>query len=388
MLKPTLTLGLAAILFVLVPPGPATAQPAAQPAAKPNPEWRKILEKYDTDKDGRLSEEEREAIRKDIREGRLELPQGMRRPGADAKPGVEAKPGQRRMPAVDTSKLNLERDVEYGRAGDRPLLMDIARPKEPSAARLPVIVFIHGGGWRAGDKSTGLPRIAEFVAEGNYVGASVGYRLSGEAIWPAQIYDCKAAIRFLRANAAKYGIDPDRIGIWGSSAGGHLVNLLGTSGDVKELEGDCGTPGVSSRVTCVVPFCGPTDFVNPEGIEGKREPTSLMALLGGKLEEKKAEAKAASPITYVTADDPPFFLVHGTADPTVPYVQATRFKEALEKAGVKVNLLSLEGGGHAIGGPEVIQRVHTFFDKYLRGKDAEIKTETIPAPADPRAKKR
>ncbi len=379
------TLMTAMILFAMLPPGPVAAQPAA---GKPNPEWRKILEKYDADKDGRLSDEEREAIRKDVREGRLELPQGMRRPGEAAKPGAEAQPGQRRGPAFDSARLNVDRDIEYGRAGDRPLLLDMVRPKEPKAERLPVIAFIHGGGWRNGDKAGGISRVAELAAEGNYVGVSIGYRLSGEATWPAQIHDCKAAIRFLRANAAKYGIDPDRIGVWGSSAGGHLVNMLGTSGDVKELEGECGTPGVSSRVTCVVPFCGPADFLAVQRIEGGREPSAVSALLGGKLDEKKAEAKAASPITYVSADDPPFLIVHGTADTTVPYDQAQRLQAALQKAGVNVSLLSIDGGGHGIGGPEVTRRVKAFFDKHLRSQDAEIKSETIPAPEGGRAKPR
>jgi len=379
----TLLIPLTLAVSVMLLPNPGFAQERG----KPNPEWRKILEKYDADKDGKLSEEERDAIRKDIREGRLTLPEGMRKQGGQPERGQGAKPGQRQAPAFDSDQVNIERDIEYGRAGDRALLLDMVRPKQPSAERLPVIVFIHGGGWRNGDKAGGVARVGEFAASGNYVGVSVGYRLSGEAIWPAQINDCKAAIRFLRANAAKYGIDPDRIGVWGSSAGGHLVNMLGVSGDVKELEGDCGTPGVSSRVTCVVPFCGPTDFVGVQRVEGGREPSAVSALLGGNVDEKKEEAKMASPITHVSADDPPFLIVHGTADPTVPYDQAKRFCEALQKAGVNVNMVSIEGGGHGIGGPEVIRRVKAFFDKHLRGQEAEIKTETIQAPETPAAGK-
>lgn len=273
----------------------------------------------------------------------------------------------------------IERDVEYGRAGDRPLKLDMIRPKESAAESLPVIVFIHGGAWRGGNKSGGVGRLIPFAASGEYFCVSVGYRLSGEAIWPAQIHDCKAAIRWLKANAAKYHIQPDKIGVLGSSAGGHLVNMLGTSGDVKELEGDCGSPDQSSRVACVVPFCGPSDFL---AIGKRREgaaPGAVALLLGGPIGEKKEAAVAASPVTHVSRDDPPFLIVHGTADRTVPFEQAELLHAALQKAGVDSTLLKIEGGGHGIGGPEVVRRVRAFFDKHLRGRDVEVSAEPIRA---------
>lgn len=333
--------------------------------------FRAILEKYDTDKDGRLSEQEREALRKDVREGRVELP---RKPGAK---GAESKPGQARLAPALADKVTILRDVEYGRAGTRALKLDIVRPRQPAAERLPAIVFIHGGGWRNGDKSGGVGRVAPLAAEGNYVGVSVGYRLSGEAIWPAQIHDCKAAIRWLRAHAAEYGIDPNHIGVWGSSAGGHLVNMLGASGGVKELEGDCGTPNESSRVQCVVAFCGPTDFAAAKRVEGGREPSAVTMLLGGSIEEKKDAARQASPITYVSSDDPPFLLVHGTDDTTVPIDHAERFAAALQKAGVGVTFVRILDGGHGFGGPEVSQRVQDFLNKHLRGKEIDVSAEPI-----------
>jgi len=286
---------------------------------------------------------------------------------------------QRQLPSFDAQKVSVERDVQYGRAGDRPLVLDIIRPVQPNAQRLPAIVWIHGGGWQGGNKSGGLGRVGPLVATGDYVGVSVGYRLSGEAIWPAQIHDCKAAIRWLRANAGKYGIDPERIGVWGSSAGGHLVSMLGVSGGVKELEGDCGTPGVSSRVRCVVDFCGPTDFLAAKRIQGGREPSAVSGLLGGPLDEKKAEAKPASPITYVSPDASPILIMHGTDDTTVPFQQAELFNAALREAGADVTLVPIEGGGHGFGGPEVTQRVNAFLDKHLRGKDVKISSAPIPA---------
>jgi acetyl esterase/lipase len=214
-----------------------------------------------------------------------------------------------------------------------------------------------------------------YVAGGDYVGVSVGYRLTDKGSWPAQIHDCKAAIRWVRANAEKLGIDPEKIGVWGSSAGGHLVSHLGTSGDIKEVEGNLGTTGVSSRVACVVDFCGPSDFPNFQITSGARSP--ITKLLGGLPMEKSEAAKEASPITYVTKDDPPFLIVHGTDDRTVPFDQGVRLHEAQRKAGVDSTFVKIEGGGHGIGGPEVERRVRAFIEKHLLGKDVEVSAEPI-----------
>lgn len=368
--------------------------PQGPPAGKQRPIWNKILEKYDQDKDGSLNPQEREALRKDVQENKFEVPPQLRErilEGWRERRGPEG--GQPRQPgrgpaegflAQLAEKVVIERDVEYGRAGDRPLLLDIVRPKQPGDKPLPVIVFVHGGGWQGGDKRGGIGMLAPFAAKGDYVCASVGYRLSGEAIWPAQIHDCKAAIRFLRANAAKYNLDPEKIGVWGSSAGGHLVSLLGTSGDVKELEGECGSPGQSSRVTCVVDFCGPSDFtaISTQSAPGAAGPVAK--LLGGPPHEKQDEAKAASPVTYVSKDDPPFLIVHGTDDKTVPLRQAEILYEALKKAGTNPIFLKIEGGGHGIGGPEVLRRVTAFFDKHLRGQNVEIPADPIPFTPPPK----
>ncbi len=271
-------------------------------------------------------------------------------------------------------KLESARDVEYGRAGERSLKLDIYQPRVRSSEKLPAIVWIHGGGWRNGDKSSGRSRLANFVNTGDYVGVSVGYRLSGEAVWPAQIHDCKAAIRWVRAHADEHGIDPDRIGVWGSSAGGHLVSLLGVSSDVKELEGENGTPGVSSRVACVVDFCGPAEMVIFRH-------TAADLLFGKPPAERKVAAALASPALHATQDDPPFLVVHGTEDRTVPIEQADLFHKKLQEAGVDVTYVKIQGGGHSIGGPEVQQRVTAFFDKHLRGQDVTVSADPIQAPA-------
>ena len=151
------------------------------------------------------------------------------------------------------------RDIEYARTPEEPLLLDLYRPEMSTMQPKPLVVWIHGGAWRAGSK-TNPGEAVRFVDEG-YVVASIGYRLSRTARFPAQAHDVKAAIRWLRANAQRYEINPDKIGVWGASAGGHLVALLGTSGDVAELEGNLGNPGVSSRVQAVVDYFGPTNFL-------------------------------------------------------------------------------------------------------------------------------
>jgi len=274
----------------------------------------------------------------------------------------------------------IERDVEYGKGGEVSLRLDIVRPRQESEKPRPVIVFIHGGAWSGGNKSGAIGQLAPFAASGNYSCATVEYRLSGVATWPAQIHDCKAAIRFLKANAKKYNIDPAKIGVWGGSAGGHLVSMLGTSGDVKELEGECGSPGQSSRVACVVDFCGPSDFLAIAKVKqtaGRGAYGPVAQLRGGPVEEKQEAAKAASPITYVSKNNPPFLIVHGTADNTVPLEQAELFYAALKKAGVDATLVKIEGGGHGIGGPEVQKRVQAFFDKHLRGQNVEVSDKPI-----------
>jgi acetyl esterase/lipase len=271
--------------------------------------------------------------------------------------------------------IAVEADVEYAKAGDYSLKLDIYKPKDASSTKRPCVVWIHGGGWQGGNKASGARLLAPYVTSGDYVGVSVGYRLTDVAHWPAQIHDCKAAIRYIRAHADKLGINPDKIGVWGGSAGGHLVSLLGTSGEVKELEGNLGTTGVSSRVTCVVDFCGPSDFPAFQITSGAEGPISK--LLGGLPKDRPAEAKEASPITYITKDDPPFLVVHGTDDKTVPYDQAVRFHAAQKQAGLNTTFITMQDGGHGIGGPEITTRVRTFFDKHLLGKEISVSADPI-----------
>ncbi len=206
-----------------------------------------------------------------------------------------------------------------------------------------------------------------FLVAKGYAVASINYRLSQHAIFPAQIEDCKAAIRWLRANAAQHHIDPDHVGVWGSSAGGHLVALLGTTGNVKELEGQGGNLDQSSRVQCVVDWFGPTDFATMGGSHDG--PTSAEAkLLGGPVQENKEKARKASPLAYVSKDSAPFLIMHGDQDKSVPIQQSEALAEALKKAGIEATFVVVKGNGHGGPGfnsPENRKLIEDFFAKHL-----------------------
>lgn len=205
-----------------------------------------------------------------------------------------------------------------------------------------------------------------------YAVVSINYRLSQHAVFPAQIEDCKAAIRWLRANATKYRLDPDHIGVWGASAGGHLVAMLGTTGGVKELEGSGGNLDQSSRVQCVVDWFGPTDLLTMGGSHDNPDSPEAR-LIGGPVGDNKEKARKASPITYIGRDAAPFLIMHGDQDNTVPTGQSEELVEALKKAGVEVNLVLVKGNGHGGPGfnsPENHKLIEEFFDRHL-GKRQE-----------------
>ena len=201
-----------------------------------------------------------------------------------------------------------------------------------------------------------------------YAVASINYRLSQHAIFPAQIEDSKAAVRWLRAEGPKHGIDPDRIGVWGSSAGGHLVALLGATGDTKKF--DKGPRAdVSSKVQAVCDFFGPTDFTLMSKFPSTMDHDSPNApearLIGGPVQENKEKAASANPITYVSKGDPPFLILHGDKDPLVPLNQSEILAAALKKAGVEVTFHVVKGAGHGFGGEEIREMVRRFFARHL-----------------------
>lgn len=275
-------------------------------------------------------------------------------------------------------------NVEMGTGGSRPLMAKLAFPKEPSKTLLPAVIWIHGGGWAKGSHKV---NDAMYLAEHGYFTASAEYRLSGEAPWPAQLEDCKLAVRWLRANAAKYNVDPNRIGIWGASAGGHLVVCLAAMDDPK-WEGKGGYEGVSSKVAAVVDVNGPVDFsrgsaaafCTPPGEPDTYESKPVIQLFGGGSREKGEVWKEGSPLLYVKANLPPFLIIHGDNDLSVAYDQSVKLKEALEKVNVPVEMITVKEGGHSlmnptpgkgqkVGTPNFEERraaVLAFFDKTLK----------------------
>ena len=288
--------------------------------------------------------------------------------------------GNARVTDSSPNALRVIRDLPYAGTENPRQRLDLYLPaeRENTQELLPVVVFIHGGGWANGDKRGGQSSLASLVQSGKYVGVSLGYRLSGEAIWPAQIHDCKAAIRWLRAHAEEYGIDPERIGVTGTSAGGHLAAMLGTTGDVAELEGSLGSHrDQSSRVTCVADQYGPTDLLTMGG--SHNQPNSPESrLLGGAVQQTKGVAMQASATTHVSQDDPPFLIIHGTKDPTVPYDQSEQLHRVLTAAGVESTLIPVEDGGHGRFPPALVNaRLREFFDHHLRGEKVTISKEPI-----------
>jgi acetyl esterase/lipase len=260
--------------------------------------------------------------------------------------GLPARRGPATLPAGIQSKTN----IPYVENGSRAQVLDLYLPAEASDKPLPLVIWIHGGAWLAGSKSN--PPVLYLVNKGFAV-ASIQYRFSGEAIWPAQAYDCKAAIRFLRANAGKYNLDADHFGVGGDSAGGHLAAFVGTSGDVKDVEGDLGNPGVSSRVQAVVDWFGPVDLTlmgaqsGPDSMLQHDAPNSPESqLLGGPVQERKDMARTANPITYIDKKNPPFLIMHGDVDQLVPHAQSVMLAKALIDAGVEVTMKTIPGAAH------------------------------------------
>lgn len=259
-------------------------------------------------------------------------------------------------------------DIEYARAGERVLTLDLHLPK-PSDP--PVVVYVHGGAWRAGTKAD-VP-VAGLIERG-YAIASVDYRLSTEATFPAQAHDIKAAIRFLRAKADLFHINAEKIGIIGSSAGGHLAALVGMTNGLKELEGNEGEHrDQSSDVQCIVSFYGASNLqsILSQSTEfGLRmRVPALQLLLGGRPEEKAELARLASPVAHVSNDDPPVLLLHGDADPQMPPQQSDELLKACEAKGLTARLVVMPGSKHGGGefyDSERMDLVAKFLDKALR----------------------
>lgn len=268
-------------------------------------------------------------------------------------------------PVVEAAGIRELRDLPYVTDGHERQRLDLFLPAEPGAAR-PLVLWIHGGGWHEGSKKDAPGRA--LLAKG-YAVASVGYRLSQHAVYPAQIEDCKAAIRWLRAHAREYGIDPARIGVWGASAGGHLAALLGTTGNIRTF--DVGEHlEQSSEVRCVLDWFGPTDFLNyGEPRKTLDSPESAISrLIGGAVTENPEKARRASPVYFVHPKAAPFLIMQGDQDSLVPLQQSERLHAALQQAGVESHLEVLPGAKHGGGeftSPASLRLMGDFFGRHL-----------------------
>jgi len=244
----------------------------------------------------------------------------------------------------------MHRDLAYVASGHERQKLDLYLPAQGD--KLLLIVWIHGGAFRMGSKegNPDNPLPFDYLAQG-FALAAINYRLSQHAIFPAQIEDCKAAVRWLRTHAAQYRLDPTRFVAWGPSAGGHLAAMLGTTGHVAAFEVGAHLD-VSSRVQAVVDYYGPTDFLQmdaqrlPDGMIHDAPDSPESELVGGPIQENRDRVAHCNPITYVSNDTPPFLIVHGDRDPLVPYGQSVLLVDALQKAGRDVTFYTVPGGGH------------------------------------------
>lgn len=275
--------------------------------------------------------------------------------------------------------LEMVKDISYSRDGNPLCKMDILRLKKLPKSPMPVLVWIHGGGFVSGSRKDGYGKLVRFAQRG-YLCATIDYRLAYEKPFPGQLQDCKCAIRFLRAHAKEYNLDPKHIGVWGASAGGNLVAMLGVTGGIKEFEGDGGWEKESSRVQAVVDYYGMTDFLAIYELAKAGKSTerflpmdgkeSISHLLGvPKYFEHPDLCRKASPTTYASKDDAPFYIFHGDLDPLTPHSQGELLNSVLRKAGVDSTFYLVKGGKH--GWPpreDVDSRIDKFLDKHLRPK--------------------
>ena len=265
-----------------------------------------------------------------------------------------------------------ESGIEYANPDNQHLQLDLARPAE-GAGPFPAVICIHGGGFRAG-KREGYDSLCKDMAARGYVAVTVTYRLAPKYQFPAAVEDCKAAVRWMRANADKYHVDPQKIAVLGGSAGGHLTQFLAVTNNVHDFDGDQ-NPGQPSTVECAVAYYGPCDFTKSYG-KSVDAAEVLPLFLGGNLEQEHHRHILASPLYWVTPDCPPILLLHGTEDKYVNYEQAILMRDRLKAADVDVELVTFEGAGHGFKG-EVLQKANQaaidFLDKHFKSQISKSK---------------
>ncbi len=278
-------------------------------------------------------------------------------------------------PAAD---VKVQRGIAYGTGGDTVLKLDLAEPTQREGLR-PAVIFIHGGGWLLGSRGAHSADIRQ-AAERGFVAVSISYRLmnidrttrppSADPVFPAQVHDAKAAVRWLRANAAQYQVDPERIGVVGFSAGGHLALMLGLTDPSAGLEGDGGNADQSSRVQAVVNFFGPTEMISC--YRNSALSWLFPLILRGTPEQVAETYRAASPVTYASRHDPPVLTIQGDKDNVVPVQQARLLDQKMREARASHTLIILAGQPHGIQGKyqqSAFESAYDFLDQYLKKTD-------------------
>ena len=251
--------------------------------------------------------------------------------------------------------------IVYSTPEGESLALNLARPKSDSGPR-PAILCIHGGGFRAGKRES-YDSLCKKLAEKGFVAITITYRLAPKHTFPAAVHDCKAAVRWLRANAAKYNIDPAKIGVTGGSAGGHLAQFLGVTANVPEFEGTGGNSEQPSRVNCVVNVYGPSDFTKSYGKSVDAHEV-LPLWFGGNLDTHRQRHILGSPLYWVTPDAAPTLCIHGTEDKYVAHEQAVWMVDKLKAAGVEAELLTMEGAGHGFKGADAEKAEKALLDYF------------------------
>jgi acetyl esterase/lipase len=274
------------------------------------------------------------------------------------------------------------KNLFYAENQNQAQALDLFIPESRQSEKLPIIVYIHGGGWQNGNKEMGLEVLRPFLKNGKYIGCSINYRLSGEAKWPAQIYDCKAALRWIKANANKYGIDKDKIGIWGTSAGGHLVAMLALTSESNEFNGEIGKHlNETAAISCAVDGFGPSDLLAMDDRPGAFEHNSANSpeskLIGGALQQNKDKALNASPVSWVSNKCEPMLIYHGTDDKLVIIEQSDKLYSLLKEAGTDdIYYIKINGAGHGARHQILTERMGLFFERYLYNNESMIIDES------------
>lgn len=271
---------------------------------------------------------------------------------------------------------SMRRDITYCSAEGVDLKLDVYLPTRTEVKPAPAVVYVHGGSWVGGSKDSAEVRtLVPPLAARGYVVAAINYRLAPRYKFPAQIEDVKCAVRYLRANAASYNLDPERIGAWGSSAGGHLVSLLGLTDSGAGFEGNGGHAGQSSKVQAVVDMFGPADLTMDSNGLKMNLTLQQLEMLAQAVFGSTDNLKKASPVTYIHKNAPPFLILQGDKDDIVPPIQSQEFYDKLKAAGVPATLVMVKNAGHGFvprGGPinpsalELAQTIAAFFDKHLK----------------------